>query len=109
MKISQLIEAKYAGNNKPQYTGFSAEKVVQTFFEFDAEEEVDEDVFQKTFYPKEGLYITDDLTHTHEDPGNPVIWLVLRHGQWYSYVGRDELHVDPGKFSVDMKIPVYRP
>ncbi len=104
MKINQLIEAKYAANNKPQYSGFSAERVVQTFFDFNDEEEVDVDVFQKTFSPKEGLYITDDVD------GEPVTWLVLQDGLWSSYVGSEgEIQVNPAKFSIDMKSPVYRP
>jgi len=103
MKLGQLLETKYAADEKPQFTGFSAEKVVEMFFNFDSEDEVDTDVFQKTFFTKKGLYIEDDVD------GDAVKWLVLRDGQWFSYVGRDEVHVDPAKFKIDMKRAVYRP
>ncbi|KKM24898.1 hypothetical protein LCGC14_1600460 [marine sediment metagenome] len=103
MKLNQLIEAKYADVNKPQYRNFSAEKVIETFFTLDSEDEVDTDVFQKSFYPKKGLYIQDDVDE------DQVQWIVLRDGQWYSYVGRDEVHVNPAKFKIDMKRAVYRP
>ena len=103
MKINQLIETKYADVNKPQYRNFSAEKVVDMFFTFDSEDEVDTEVFQKSFYTKKGLYVEDDVD------GDVVTWLVLRDGQWYSYAGREEVHVDPAKFKIDMKRAVYRP
>lgn len=99
----QLIETKYADVNKPQYRNFSAEKVIETFFTFDSEDEVDTDVFQKAFYPKEGLYIEDG------EEGDVVTWIVLRDGQWFSYVGREEIHVNPATFKIDMKKAVYRP
>ena len=104
MKLNQLIETKYADVNKPQYRNISAEKVIETFFNFDSEDEVDTDVFQKTFFPKEGLYIEDDVD------GDVVTWIVLRDGQWFSYVGSEgETHVNPAKFKIDMKRAVYRP
>ena len=103
MKLGQILEAKYATDENPQYTGFSANKVIERFFDFNSEEEVDEDLFQKTFSPKNGLYIEDG------EEGDQVNWLVLRNDEWYSYVGRDEIHVNPAKFKIDMKRAVYRP
>ncbi len=104
MKLDQLIETKYVGDEKPQFTNLSAEKVIEMFFDFNDEEEVDVDVFQKSFSPKKGLYIVDDVD------GDPVTWLILRDGSWFSYVGSEgEVHANPAKFKIDMKRAIYRP
>jgi len=103
MKLNQLIETKYVGQDeKPQFTNFSAEKVVQTFFDKQPDAWVD-DPNQEAHAPKNGLYIKDD-----EDI--QVEWLNLRNGEWYSLVGSEgEYHVNPAKFKIDMKRAVYRP
>lgn len=104
MKLNQLLETKYVTDEKPQFTGFSAEKVIQTFFDIADESDVGTEYEERAFTPKKGLYVKDDASD------EVVEWLALRNGEWYSYYGSEgEYHVDPAKFSIDMKRAVYRP
>jgi len=102
MKLGQILETKYADANRPQHQNFSAEKVIEMFFD-----EVHEDMHEdcRAFTPKDELYIEDDVE------SNQVEWLTLRNGEWYSIAGyyEGEWHVNPAKFKIDMKRAVYRP
>ncbi len=76
MKLNQLIEAKYA-KSAPQHTGFSIEKVVKMFFDYQDNPNFEPND-DREFSPKHGLYIEDNQ-------GNGIDWLILRSdGKWFA-------------------------
>lgn len=102
MKIKQLTEAKYA-EEKPQYTGFTAEQVVKKFF--DIEEELSEEGDNKHFYTKDGLHVVDNVN------GEEVKWLVfMKDRTWISLDTENDRQwfVNPAKFTVYQQRVLYK-
>ncbi len=102
MKIKQLTEAKYA-EEKPQFTGLTAEQVVKKFF--DLEEEMSEEGDNKHFYAKEGLHVIDNVN------GEEVKWLIFMEDRTWISLDHDndrQLFVNPSKFTVYQQRVLYK-
>lgn len=109
MKIKQITEAQYTGGPIPK--GWTAEKVVATFFDLDEDstadyhEELDEDdrfFLANGYSPKDGFRITDRRLN--------VDWLIrLRNGKYVcqNADAETEWQVNPSKFIVYETRPVY--
>ncbi len=106
MKIKQLLEAKYAEDENPQHTGFSSEKVIKMFFDFE------EDISDlerhpgnpRHFSPKDGLVIFDRS-------GSNIEWLVLHDKRKWIAIDNntgEDWSVDPSTFIISKTKLIYK-
>ena len=108
MKIKQLIEAKYAEDENPQYTNLTSEKVVKMFFDFE------EDISDlrrnpgnpRHFSPKEGLVVRDRSV-------NDISWLVIHDEKNWKWIALDnntgeDWSVDPSTFIISKTKLIYK-
>jgi len=114
MKLKQLFEVKYAGQNRPQYTNLSAEKVVKLFFDYnkDLTQEYIDDVpgfhDERFFELKAGLsgkYLRGG-TDTHYDIG-PYVDLFFAKDGWHVLDDSNEYPTDPSEMIIHTTAPLY--
>lgn len=110
MKIKQIIEAKYAEDKNPQHTGFTTDKVIKMFFDF--EDEIS-DLERNPggpihFSPKDGLVVYDR-------EGNTIDWLVLHDNvkskwKWNAIDNNtgEDWSVDPSTFIISKTKLIYK-